>query len=407
MRRRKMVLSGLGAAALVLSTGCDSTVGLDLQANNFREVLAPGACKSRDDVSRFDLSVLLLGGTGQLTPDSRLSGAKGIVGDRLEPASFMFAKAPADAGNMVASVAIATDTGNNEQGLGLQIEGLDYRFSGGPDRRDDPKLVIFMMDKSGSLIGRDPFTGDVDISKASDNLGERLAFFQGVINTLPTSYWLSLVPFSQDFAEITEEYSKPKRNKDIILEGLEAATRDVSGLTPLARALGSTYDAVISQNLDGLNPVVVLFTDGLEGDDVSGDLYAQIDRYASGGQNGEPIPVIVIHLQPPATVQTPGFRGRDQRLADLACQTGGEYIFLERAEEFTTTSYLRSAVIERIDGAWQLDVATTFDGPGFDPDAYLVSTQLQVNLAGEARSFTLQRAPRGDQRDTRLWFVKE
>lgn len=406
MRRRNLVLSGLGAAALVLSTGCDSTVGLDLQANNFREVIAPGACKTRDDASRIDLSVLLLGGDGQLTPDSRLSGAKGIVGQQLDRSSFDFAKAPADAGNMLTSDAVASDPNGNELGLGFQTEGLRYHYSGGEDRALESKLVVLMFDKSGSLIGRDPFSGNVDISKASDNLGERLAFFQGVVNQLPSNYRISLVPFSGEFAEITEMYSLPSLNRDVILEGLEAATRDVAGLTPLARALGSTYDAVISQNLNGLNPVVVLFTDGLEGDDVSGDLDAQIARYETGGLNGEPVPVIIVHLQPPPTVDA-RFRGRDARLADLACRTGGEYIFLERAEEFTTTSYLRSAVLERIDGAWLLDVQTTFDGAAFNPSAYLVSTQLQVNLAGEQRSFTLQRAPRGDQRDTRLWFVKE
>lgn len=410
MRRRNLVLSGFGAAAaFVLSTGCDSTVGLDLQANNFREVIVPGACKLQDDVGTMSLSVLLLGGDGQLTPDSRLSGAQGLVGQRLTFGSFSFDKAPADAGNLFAEPAAATGAAGDQKGVGLQPVSVEYEYSGGIDRRDETKLVVLMMDKSGSLIGRDPFTGDVDVGKASDQSQQRLAFFSGLLENLPENYRVSLIPFNGDFAQFTEEYATPTPNRDVIRAGLELATRasEATGLTPLARALDSTFTRVIEPNLQGMNPVVVVFTDGLEGVDMAADLATQSARYASGGLAQSPVPIIIIHLQPPPTVEE-ALRGRDPVLADLACQTGGEYIFLERADEFTTTSYLQPAVLNRIDGTWKLDVDTTLSGAAFEPGPWLLSTQLEVVLAGEARSFALQRArQRDDLRDSRLWFFKE
>lgn len=409
MRRRNLVLSGLGAAALFLSSGCDSTVGLDLQANNFREVIVPGACEQTDDLSNVSLSVLLLGGDGQLYPDSRLSGAQGTVGSRLSAERFTFDKAPADAGNNFAEPAAGTGPDGEEQGVGLLPVSLDYEYSGGIERRAETKLVVLMMDKSGSLIGRDPFTGDVDVSKASDQSQQRLAFFSGLLQNLPENYRVSLVPFSGDFPQITDEYSTPTPNRDVILDGLTVATRasEASGLTPLARSLDSVYSRIIQPNLQGMNPVVVVFTDGLEGIDMVADLQAQATRYAGGGLAGASVPIIIVHLQPPPTVDA-RLRGRDPALADLACQTGGEYIFLERADEFTTTSYLQPAVLNRIDGAWKLGVDTTLNGSAFEPGPWLLSTQLEVVLASEARSFALQRArQRDDLRDSRLWFFKE
>lgn len=410
MRRRNLVLSGLGAATLFLSSGCDSTVGLDLQANNFREVIVPGACKQTDDLSTVSLSVLLLGGDGQLYPDSRLSGAQGTVGNRLSATeSFRFTRAPADSGSMFAEPAVGTGAAGDEQGVGVQPVSLDYEYSGGIDRRNETKLVVLMMDKSGSLIGRDPFTGDVDVSKATDQSQQRLAFFSGLLQNLPENYRVSLVPFSGDFPQITDEYSTPTPNRDVILDGLTVATRasEASGLTPLARSLDSVYTRIIEPNLQGMNPVVVVFTDGLEGVDLAADLQTQATRYADGGLAGASVPIIIVHLQPPPTVDE-RLRGRDPVLAELACQTGGEYIFLSRADEFTTTSYLQPAVLNRIDGAWKLDVDTTLNSGAFEPGPWLVSTQFTVELAGEERSFVLQRArQRDDLRDSRLWFFKE
>ena len=167
------------------------------------------------------------------------------------------------------------------------------------------------------------------------------------------------------------------------------------------------------------NPVVIVFTDGLEekiengqlvgGDDSKGyvingngrtddtvpgfnDILApgqSRDLYA-GGVNGSgiPVPVIVMHLQPPAT--SPYLRGRDKRLQQLACDTGGEYVFLENPSQFTISSNLQSMIANRIAGAWHLDVQTSLSSPNFDAggNGYLLSTSLQVTLAASQERLT-------------------
>jgi len=292
--------------------------------------------------------------------------------------------------------------------VNIQPIELEFLYPGGVDRQRDPRLVVMMLDHSGSLVGVDPFTNMFDPTKASDSDDQRISFFEQLILNLNNDYLLSLVSFSGGFANITPEYSTPARNKTVILEGLAQLQFEENGTTPLIRALNDTRTRVIEPNA-GMNPVVVLFTDGMEDGDPEdeGNAFEQaVAGYAD--REGEPIPVIIIHLQPAAGVGAEN-RGRDARLAELACRTGGEYIFLENADEFTTNNNLQPAVQNRIEGVWRLKAQTTLSQPGFAPGGWLLSTQLEVTLGGRSRTFPLQRSRElGDTvRDTRVWFSKE
>ncbi len=409
MRRRNLVLSGLGVATMLLSSACDSTVGLDPTRTSFTKVIVPGACKAQDDLGQIDFSVMLLDGTRALLPDTRLNGEVEPVGGLLTFDSFAFSKAPSNADLNFAEPAVATlGEGGDPLGVGLNPIGLEFAYSGGIDRQRDPRLVVFMLDHSGSLVGVDPFSMMFDPTRASDSDDQRISFFQQLIGNLPNEYLLSLVSFSGDFADITPEYSTPVRNKSVILEGLNGLQFEEGGTTPLTRALDDTRNRVIEPN-GGMNPVVVLFTDGIEdGDptDADGGFEQAIDGYAN--RDGSPIPIIVIHLQPPAAVPA-AQRGRSAKLADLACRTGGEYIFLQNADEFTTNNNLQPAVLNRIVGVWRLSTQSTLSNAGFDPGGWLLSTQIAVTLAGRSLSADLQRAREssGTFSDTRVWFSKE
>jgi len=408
MRRRNLVLSGLGVAAMLLSAGCDSTVGLDPTRTSFTKVIVPGACKAQDNLGELDFSVMMLDGNRALVPETLINGEVAPVGDLLDYTNFTFSKAPSDSDLMFAEPAVAVNDAMQPQGVGLNPIGLDFLYSGGIERQRDPRLVVFMLDHSGSLVGVNPFTMMFDPTQASDSDDQRISFFQQLIGNLPNEYLLSLVSFSEDFADITPEYSTPIRNKSVILAGLNELQFEEGGTTPLTRALDDTRTRVIEPNA-GMNPVVILFTDGVEdGDPTDGDggFEAAIDGYAN--RAGAAIPVIVVHLQPPANAPADQ-RGRNARLAELACRTGGEYIFLQNADEFTTNSNLQTAVLNRIVGVWRLKAQSTLSNPGFDPGGWLLSTQIEVTLAGESRIADLQRSREstGDFSDTRVWFSKE
>ena len=75
----------------------------------------------------------------------------------------------------------------------------------------------------------------------------------------------------------------------------------------------------------------------------------------------------------------------------------------ERADEFTISTDLQPAVQNRVVGVWRLLTDTGLSNAEFQPGGYLLSTELEVTLAGRSRSFALQRSrDLGDISDTRI-----
>jgi Mg-chelatase subunit ChlD len=428
MRMRKSFLGGVVFAAL-LGLSCDSTVGLDPSQTSFTNLVVPGACKASDNLSRVEFSVMLLGGTEALLPDSDI--AREPVTDLLDLNGFQFRLTQDDRGTIEqTSVVVDCDLCGpsslgtmTKQGVGLRVTDFNFHYSGGEDRRGKRKLIIFMLDHSGSLVGVNPMDDtDVKPGRGSDRDDQRISFFLQLVGNLPADHYMSLVSFNGDFANISDQYSTPTVNRDVIREGLEKLNFNEAGKTPLARALDDVYERIIVPNYEDLNPVVVLFTDGAEARDDSGNLGDAMAKYASGpasAANGQPsaaagqqVPIVVMHLQQTgAAEQDFGYpRGRSIDYQDLACKSGGEYLFLERASEFTESTTLQSVVRNRLAGVWRLSTETTLSNPDFEAESgFLMSTELTVTLGVKSRSFSMSRERQSDDvfNDTRIWLYKQ
>lgn len=389
-------------AALALVAGCDSTVGLDPTRPTFTKAVVPGACAATDNLQSVDISLLLLDGTDAILPDDRLSREIRPVSELLTRDSFTFSKLDTAAAEFTEPAFAEGENSGESSPVNIQAEAVKFLFTGGAERKDDDKLVVFILDHSGSLIGENPRTGMIDVTTATDRADSRISFFVQLLGSLPSSWYVSLVSFSA-LTQITEEFSTPTRNRDLIRDGLTQLQTQEGGTSALADSIEKAYRQIIAspQNAD-LNPIIVLFTDGTEEGDVSTNSLA--DAKAKLLAHDPPVPVIVLELQPPVISGLP--RGRNPELVNLACETGGEYVFLERADKFTdSTSNLQSAVRNRLVGVWRVTTETSLGR--LPDDNYLMSTELGVTLGTNNRSVRLAKARNGnDFNDTRLWFTK-
>ena len=402
----------LCAGLLAAVTACDSTVGLDVTRPTFTKLIAPGACVVEDEgvapLQEIDLSLLLLDGTDAILPDDRLKRETRPVFELLTAdlaASFKFEKT-ANANAEIAEDAFAEGTDNVVRGVGIVPRGLTFQWTGGIDRKDENLLIVFAMDHSGSLIGLDPRAGGVDLNRGSDPKDERITFFSQAIDDFPESAFMSVISFAGDFVNLDDNCATPTLNRDQIRTCFTELQRGENGFTPLADALAIALRRIVGAN-DDLNPVIVLFTDGTEdqGDTSTAELGAMETELVDAG-----VPVITIHLKPRNPDFPPEVRNRSQALQQLSCRTGGEYIFIERAEQLSDerTSNLQAIVTNRVRGVWRLRSETTLARNDFPADEYLLSTEVTVNLTGKSRSFALSRKQDTSEfNDTRLWFKKQ
>ncbi len=368
-------------------------------------LLVPGACPvgGSERLAEVDISVLLLSETGALVGED-----SGWGGDLAEArpsdlsASFRFAQ-PSGAEVVAAEFpAFAHDEDGAPLGVDLAPRSLRYQWTGGEERRRDDSLVVLALDHSGSLTGWDPRgASGVDLGRASDPRDERITFFSQLIYALPETAYLSVLPFAGELPRITPECSTPTLNRDVASDCVTDLQRGEEGFTPLADALDSSLEQIISANAD-LNPVIVLFTDGTEDEgDVSGKSLDEV----KGALIEAGVPVILIHLMPGDPNLPLAVRGRSAEYQALACETGGEYIFLEAASLLSDerASDLQAIVSRRVEGVWRLRTRTTLGRDDVPPGPYLLSTELTVELWRQRRAITMAS---GEPRDTRLWFWK-
>ena len=109
-------------------------------------------------------------------------------------------------------------------------------------------------------------------------------------------------------------------------------------------------------------------------------------------------------------------KGRDYALQRLACETGGEYIFIQDPAEFTANGDLPVFVRNRIAGSWRLTTETNLaedfspsQGAGFLDGGYLVSGYLKTSLIDGTEPTTGRmtadgEATEGYSTDRRLWL---
>jgi len=397
-------------------------VGIDFQKTAFSDLLVPGVCALDEQGENLEISLLLVNqgfeSRSVIFPGTHLQREKDTVGEIFncddEAQNCQIEKVniqkPSGLDADFPEIAVAQGVQSGlRAGVNLEPENLSFHYSGGKDRheKEDEILLMILMDHSGSLTGEDPHTGAIDPNAATDFDENRIGFFQQLVRNLPDNISLSLVWFNGSRPTIEEAYATPTKNKSIINDGLDKLNRDATGQTPLAGTLAEVKESIIDGNQSYI-PVVLLFTDGVEaGDSSTGgfDLAKATDLYVS-----EQIPVIILELQPQKNSEYYLPTGRNPELVKLACRTGGEYLALERAEEFTNgLSNLEATVRSRIPGAWKLTVSSTLSENLFDLDEYFLSLDLSVTLGGITRTASLTKSRNENEafNDARLWLQKK
>jgi Mg-chelatase subunit ChlD len=402
-----------------------------------------------------NLSILLESDDGRSAgPDFKLLEQKQTLQEIIRANNFSFELNADSVGNNSGSIipgATATQAGAAESET-IQFSATSVEFTApGYPPADDPlamdqnqkdaidakgKLIVFALDNSGSLLGSDDRQDTLVVNTyndmaASDRGDNRKVFFDQMLDLFNPRDHVSLVKISTNGGNIIDcndsctagslhLCSTPTRERSVVRCGLQALATDEAGTTPINQVLKDIYRRVILNSTD-LNPVVVLFTDGAEDDDTIESLLGPdgaIELFANGYQNNAltaPVPVFVLHLdQKPiaaAAVEDGGFgfrAGRDERLMQLACATGGDYIFLEGAEEMTSgrLGSLSRIVRNRIEGAWTVTAET---GLGeLEAADWYVSTTMRVTVANKQLSFAMERGDVSDpSSDSRLWFSRE
>ncbi|MEZ4470833.1 MAG: hypothetical protein R3F60_08545 [bacterium] len=278
-----------------------------------------------------------------------------VLTDEVSPVGpEAFEVAPTSADFLLDTATLAPVGPGEGEPVALASRGVTFVGPAGP------RLVVLVVDQSASLVGTDPETGLKNPEKASDPQGLRFPFFSGLLTDLPPDDEVALVSFKGLFGVVDPAYSTPTTNRGATRAGLATLDGSELGMTPLARGLIDALEKVIEVHPERA-PVVVLFTDGVEAGDSSdlpdrpdiSDLEAATQAYEAQG-----IPVHVLQLAPPAAAETP--RARDERLADLACRTGGSWTYLPDAASLSEGT--RRALVDRMAGAWRVDVDAALNG---------------------------------------------
>lgn len=393
MRRAYTAATAVALAAAGL-VGCDSTVGLDTTRSQYTRLIVTGACQPQG-LGQIELSTLLLNGPEEaLLPSAKLRGQSKTVGEVLRPADFRFSHIASAVGLEKQAYIEDPSMPGSRVPVALNVEGVEFAYPGGEEKLKKPRLVIFLIDHSGSLAGIDKF-GAVREGSATDPNDQRVTFFSQLLHSLPDkSDEVSLVWFN-DLPHF--DAAEPTKNRDIINDALDDHIAfGETGRTELGLALQQTYDSLVRPNLDARRPIVVLFTDGFEGEDPP-DLGGVTQQY---GQSD--VPIVVLDLQGRALSERP--QGRDGVLRDLACGTGGDYVFIKNAEAFTDPNIV-PLVRNRLLGSWKLKVQTSLPVTSFGQEA-LLSTTLSATVGESENSYSMENSTESFFNDSRLWFTK-
>lgn len=415
------------------SMNCDNTVALDTTLPQLTDVYVSGVCPTgaNGGVDEFELSLVLLnqGNLGtesdNLLPESRVKKQRQNVGEFFENTAIdnlisfnKPARANMDAPNITTNSYIQ-DAVDGGPGVGSALKprriSFEYTGEGVDDERDH--LVLMLLDQSGSLVGKIP-NMPPDPTKATDFTNQRITFFKQFVQNLPENYAISLITFNDRFTDYIskndiinnpDSTSQPLLNRDVIEDELDSLTSAMrrEGGTPLKEVMKDAL-SFVNEYKNDYRISILLFTDGL--DDL-GDTSpsSDVDILNLGQEFAQAkVPVHVLDLQPPPTVD-PQFRGRDIELSQLSCLTGGDYLFVKSASDFTNSKRLSPILRNRIVGRWILKTDTDLNDNQIAPaDAeYLLSTDLKVNVGSVSvvDSLTLSSASSG-QSDNRIWFYK-
>ena len=361
---RLSISLGLALTASIGATSCDSTVWLDDTLPSLTGVYASGACKL--NANTLDLSVVLINqgdaASANILPNSKVAKA-GLqtVDELLSSESFQFNPPPIMAArleqNNLTNMFKQFDSGSaysetedelligNPKTIELVTKSVKYEWASSDPEAEKIPLLVLLMDQSNSVLGHTRTGGQ---QYGSDYDHQRITFFKSLIKGLDPKFEIALLTFSDftsDFGSDGNEVDTPTLNRDLISNALEDLkySGKYNARTPLKQALSDAKSMIEGLEPDTYEPVVVVFTDGIEGGDNSMGAPSISDLAAF--YVARHIPVHTIQLQ---AKQDP--MGEDEEeakrplpveeMSRLACQTGGDFYYIRKANEFTTNNDL-------------------------------------------------------------------
>lgn len=206
---------------------------------------------------------------------------------------------------------------------------------------------------------------------------------------------LTFSNFTSDYGNDGSNVNTPVRNKDLVETALEELkySSKYQARTPLVQALSDAKRMIENLAPDTYDPVVVVFTDGVEDGDNSmgGETIESLASFYV--QRHVPVHTIQLKAKQDPAPPSGDLEAEKERptplvqMSQLACQTGGDFYYIRNAEDFTTNNDLGTMLRNRLAGRWSLKVATNGLSADNDAPGLMLTTELEATLAGEVERF--------------------
>jgi len=445
----------LGVASLV---GCDNTVNIRILQINLREIYPAGSTYSVDgdgaacepNGETFDLKLLLLGNTPQRTLEQVRDG------DLLQNCVFEVGPGNSDGGTCYFNDASFTFEAANAQRLSalcdsdeacaegwtcsptdrvcqrpieLGVRDVEYVRYGNPDERKvKGRIMSLIIDNSGSVRGMNS-EGEY-LETPTDPNDERLAASVALIQSLDPADRVGVFSMS-GIGETGVRHESRKlgdtaglgglgfyggdRGRRVVVEAVNSLDAIESGGTPVWDAVVLAADAMDqAASFNEYTPSILLVTDGYRKQDLD-TIEAAMDEHgpvasftdALDAVQDKGIPVFVVHLE--NTLAVKQILGRDARLEELACASGGAYYRMERPQSLKTPFQLFFQHLT--EGYYRVLVGyedlTSSRFPAGEEYAVTASVKVDLGETIQPARFQLERGSiRGRDFDSRVFVTK-
>jgi hypothetical protein len=250
-------------------------------------------------------------------------------------------------------------TGGVSSGVNSPVEQLIYKANN--SGRDDHASVAIIIDNSGSMVGfvnptdmkedtqaNSVGDGNLDLlAQASDYLDYRIQAVEGFIDKLNDNDELIVYEFNEDRVRVACSQDAPSEearaeacfgvNRDFYKNYLRDSLRGNSkGRSPLWKAVGTAWDFMKNHGTSNAKHIIVV-TDSPDTCALSSYAFRRdVGNSACGGGVGynevlnaveiewEDNPIKISFVQ----FQSVGYRDHDPQQWEMACQTDGQYLFV-------------------------------------------------------------------------------
>ncbi len=452
-RRRALGALVLGVLGLAGLTGCDNTVNIRIIQINLQDVFPAGNGYTPEAASEgggdcmfnpnsFDVKLLLLGNTrtrtlemiqdGDLLGECTFAVGEGVSDDKtcyFNAKSLDVVKSTVERLSRPCDSQSPCDDGWScnqydrlcEAPIDLTVKSVEYHPVGNPNA-DKGRIVSLVVDNSGSIAGISS-VGEHTESK-TDPENDRLAAATIFVKALGPDDRVGVYALSGSGSDGVIFKSLELSNgrgtgflpptSGVVTQAIGELQRGAQGGTPIWDGIiQAVRDMDGAVDLDHYVPSIVLFTDGYKKQDLDG-AEAQVeygpdatfdDALAAVTSGPYPIPVFIVHLE--NKVRTP--LGRDPKLAQLACASGGAYYYVTDPVE-TKTPYQK--FFEHMTRGYYLAhfgyQALRLDDRFPAGEDYAINATVNVTIGGRSVPFHLEDGNiRGMRFDSRVFVRKE